>query len=454
VVVRRPLEVTAVPPALPVSLARLLSLLRDGFSAPTFDVFCWLVHGFIGRVGDHTVTGVWQAARLAGVLHHSRAHDFFARRRWSPDRLGLLLAGFALERLLAPGAPVRIVVDDSLFPRSGRKVFGAGFHFDQDQRTGRLVRFGNAFVCLGLLVRLPGLGRRAVCLPLLFRLWRPPAVGGEQRTKVALGYELVALIAERFPDRRLELVADGYYSNKALRGLPERVAACVLLRQNAALWAPPPQRRPGERGRPRKKGQRIGTPAEIAADPATRWQPLELERGDATERIEATTVDGLWYSVLKARPVRVVIVRDPGNADRPLLAVLSTDPELDAADILSRYADRWAIEVAFQQAKSQLGVGQARNRVERAVERTVPFGFLCQTLTLIWYALNGDPTADTERHRRTAPWYRQKRAPSFADMLAALRRELIRAEFRAQHRRHRSSPKTHPRRSTLNAASG
>jgi hypothetical protein len=33
------------------------------------------------------------------------------------------------------------------------------------------------------------------------------------------------------------------------------------------------------------------------------------------------------------------------------------------------------------------------------------------------------------RRRQAAPWYRQKRLPSFADMLVALRRELIAAEF-------------------------
>ena len=71
------------PPVLPDSLARLLSLLRGGFTAPTFDTFCWLAHGPVGRIGEHTITGVWQAARLGGVLHHSRAHDFFARRRRS-----------------------------------------------------------------------------------------------------------------------------------------------------------------------------------------------------------------------------------------------------------------------------------------------------------------------------------------------------------------------------------
>ena len=35
-----------------------------------------------------------QAAGLAGVWHHSRAHDFFARRRWDPDELGLVLLDF------------------------------------------------------------------------------------------------------------------------------------------------------------------------------------------------------------------------------------------------------------------------------------------------------------------------------------------------------------------------
>jgi hypothetical protein len=63
---------------------------------------------------------------------------------------------------------------------------------------------------------------------------------------------------------------------------------------------------------------------------------------------------------------------------------------------------------------------------------------------IIWYALNGDAQADVARHRQRAPWYRHKRDPSFADMLTALRRELIRAEFRAESRSHRPRPQTDP----------
>jgi hypothetical protein len=124
--------------------------------------------------------------------------------------------------------------------------------------------------------------------------------------------------------------------------------------------------------------------------------------------------------------------REAGQPEQPLLAVLSTDPGLSAAEVLRRFAERWAIEVAFAEAKGQLGVGEARNRAPAAVERTVPFGFLCRALVLLLYALHGDPHTDVARHRKRSPWYRQKHSPSFADMLAALRRELIRAEFRAE----------------------
>jgi DDE superfamily endonuclease len=429
------------PPALPDSLARLLSLLRPAFTAPSFDTFCWLVHGFIGRVGEHTITGVWQAARLGGVLHHSRAHDFFARRRWSPDRLGLLVAQFVVERFVAAEAPIRMAVDDTLFRRSGRKVFAAGWYFDGDAKAGRSVQFGNVFVCLGLLVRLPALGERVVCLPVLFRLWRPPAAGGEHRTMIELAHELVNLIAARFEDRRLEVLGDGAYATKALAGLPENVVALVRLRTNAALYATPPERT-GRPGRPRKKGHRLGSPAELLESGHAR-QRIQLERADKTpRRLEAVTLDCLWYHGLGQRTVRVVAARERECPDRVLLAVLCTDPQLPAAEILSRYLDRWAIEVAFQHAKGQLGVGQARNRVARAVQRTVPFGFLCQTLTLIWYALHGEPDKDVARRRRQAPWYRQKREPAFADTLIALRRELIQAEFQAQHLDRRSHAKT------------
>ncbi len=142
--------------------------------------------------------------------------------------------------------------------------------------------------------------------------------------------------------------------------------------------------------------------------------------------------DGLWYSVFGPRAVRVVIVRESADTTGYEIALISTDVDAGPAPIVARYADRWSIEVCFQDAKHTIGVGQARNRVKLAVERTVPFGMLCQSITIAWYALHGDPVGDVRARRLRAPWYPHKRAPSMLDIQASLRRELIRSEYHAQ----------------------
>jgi hypothetical protein len=99
------------------------------------------------------------------------------------------------------------------------------------------------------------------------------------------------------------------------------------------------------------------------------------------------------------------------------------------AELVERYADRWSVEVRFEESRQVAGVGQARNRTPPAVQRTVPFGLLCVSLVVCWYALHGQPAADLAAHRARAPWYRTKHTVSLADMLNALRRELLAAQF-------------------------
>ena len=434
-------------PVLPSSLIAITSLLRGAFTAPTFQTFEALLAGFLGRVGEHTVCGMWQAARLAGRLHHSRAHDFFARSKWSLDEVGLRLLDFLLERLVDPDAPISLAVDGSVFGRSGRRVHGAVWHHDSSAGPGGGFRFGNCFVVVGLVVRIGALGERAWCLPVLFRLWRPTPKPTEADPKPKrrpsqqdLAATLIARIAERHPERRIDVVGDSAFACKAMAGLPERVTLTARLRSNAVIHAPKPPKT-GRRGRPRVRGARLGDPGEIVTRAKdSDWQQIDVPvRGEA----RALVVRGLWYSVLGPRPVQVVIVREiaDGDGDGYRIALISTDLEASPAQIVARYADRWSIEVAFQDAKHTFGVGEARNRVERAVERTVPFGLLCQSIAVAWYALHGDPTADVRRRRLTAPWYPMKRDPSMLDILASLRRELIRAEFQAAAGRRRPAGK-------------
>jgi DDE superfamily endonuclease len=121
---------------------------RRASRKPAFQTFRALVLGFVGRVGEHTVCGMWQAVRLAGRVRHSRAHDFFARRRWDPDQLGLVLLEFLVTVFVKPRSPLYLAVDDTLFGRAGRKVWGAHYLHDGSQPAGqgKRTRWGNCWV--------------------------------------------------------------------------------------------------------------------------------------------------------------------------------------------------------------------------------------------------------------------------------------------------------------------
>jgi len=418
----------------PTSLAGLLSLLAPCFSQPTFQTFSALVVGFVGRIRDCTVCGMLQAAGLAGVWHHSRAHDFFARRRWDPDELGLRLLDFLVTVLVKAGAPIRLAVDDTLFGRSGRRVWGAHYLHDgaQPEGSGRRTRWGNCWVVVVLVVELRCLGGRAVGLPVLFRLFEPKDDAHPDRpSQPELARTLINLVLERFPRRIVELVMDGAYASKAWRGLPDRVTVTTRMRGNAALHElAPAARRPGQIGRTALKGAKLPTLAEIAKTAV--FQAVTITGPDGRTRTEHIhEFVCLWYGAFYTRPVKVILICNPGRTDGFDIALASTDADVAASELITRYDSRWTIETAHQEAKAH-GVGEARNRIEQAVKRTVPFGFLCQTITIAWYAVDGDPEADLEQRRRQSPWYRQKSTISYADMLVALRRELIRHEFWAQ----------------------
>jgi hypothetical protein len=416
----------------PTSLAGLLSLLSGCFSQPSFVTFSMLMVGSVARVRDCTVTGMLEGAGLAGVWHHSRAHDFFARRRWDPDELGMALLDFLVVTFLKAAAPLRLAVDDTLFGRSGKRVWGAHYLHDgaQPEGSGRRTRWGNCWVVVVLVVQLDCLGGRQIGLPILFRLFRPKDDAHPDRpSQPELARTLIDMILERFATRVVDLVMDGAYASKAWRGLPDRVTVTTRMRSNAAVFAlaPPPT---GKQGRPALKGARLGSLAQLAA--GADFAAVTITAPDGRSRVEhVATMTCLWYGPFHTRPVTVMLIRKPGRSEGFDVALASTDADATAAELIARYDSRWTIETCHQEAKAH-GVGQARNRVQRAVERTVPFGFLTQTITITWYALHGDPQADLRARRLAAPWYRQKQTVSYTDMLAALRRELIRHEYFAQ----------------------
>ncbi len=58
------------------------------------------------------------------------------------------------------------------------------------------------------------------------------------------------------------------------------------------------------------------------------------------------------------------------------------------------------------------------------MQRTAPLALYLHTLVILWFAEHG--RFDVEAYRRARPWYRTKRTPSFADMLACLKMASLR----------------------------
>ncbi len=351
-------------PQVPGSLGELVSLFAGCFTQPTFHTFRALLVGFIARVGERTVTGCLIACGVAGEWHHSRGHRFFSRARWSPDQLGLVLLDLIVARLVDPGAPLLVAIDDTLLRRSGRRVWGTTWHHDATSSApARRLAWGNSWVVAAIVVRLPFLCR-PVALPMLFRLQAKREV-----SKHELAAQLVALIAGRCPERRIDLVADCHYAGPALVCQPN-VTLTARLRTNAALHelAPP---RTGKRGRPRAMGARLPSLAQIASDPNTAWQTVQVRRYGQTATVQIHRLTCLWYRSHRDQPLTVLLVRDPASKEPYDLALVSTHLHSASAQLVERFACRWSIEVAFEDAKQLAGVGEARNRTEQAVNRSL-----------------------------------------------------------------------------------
>ena len=406
----------------PASLMTLLAWFAPLFTAPSFRTFTMLACGFLAQSGKRTVCGMLTGAGLSRLWPHDRAHCFFSRARWNPDDLGLCAARLVISLLVPDGEPVEALIDDTLFRRRGKKVWAASWFHDGSAQGPAKTGYGNNWVVLAVRVRLPALSR-PVAVPVMAKLVIKGSMSG---SRLWLARRMVTRLAAELPGREVHVTADSAYAGEELKELPDGVTWTTRLRSNAALYDLPPERT-GRKGRPRVKGGRLPSLAKIAATAV--FSQVTVTRYGKAETIAVHALTCLWYSVAGARPVTVILIRDKSRTGYDL-ALVTTEENPVIARVIERYAARWAIEVAIEDAKQLFGTGQARNRTARAVERTVPFMLACQALAVTWYATAGHSPADTAARRLDAPWYTGKTEPATADMTAKLRRVIIAAKFK------------------------
>ena len=168
------------------------------------------------------------------------------------------------------------------------------------------------------------------------------------------------LMARWLPHRRLVMVGDGAFASLAVfRNLTDRAVCVARCRMDARFFNPPPPRKNGQKGRSRVLGPRQLTPKTRAVRTATTWVRMSIPRwrakDGATDRdVDVATATALWNAHGITLPVRWVLTRDPtGRAETR--AFVCSDPQQTAAEILTWYAMRWAVEVTFAETPAISG---------------------------------------------------------------------------------------------------
>jgi hypothetical protein len=237
--------------------------------------------------------------------------------------------------------------------------------------------------------------------------------------------QMIAQVQRWLPDRTVVVVADSSYAViellAAAGGLPQPVTMITRLRLDAALYDPAPPREPGKKGAPRKKGERQPTLEARLTDPNTVWKRSTVAwYGRTTRTVELASATAVWYhSGLPVVPLRWVLIRDPMGRFEPQ-ALLSTDLNLTAQQVVEWFVMRWQLEVTFEEARAHLGVETQRQWSDLAILRTTPtlLGLFSLVTVFAHQLLQGN-----ELVARGAAWY-HKPLPTFSDTLALVRQQL------------------------------
>src|ERR1700679_2365769 len=336
------------------SFVEIVQRLNWAMSTPVFNRFLIVLAGWI-FAPRRTITGTLIAAGVAGQQHHAAFHRVFSAARWSLDQVGLIV--FGLLDALLPEGTVHLSLDDTEAHKCGKKVYGVGMHRDPQLSTRKkpVLTWGHNWVILAVIVRLPCCPGRVFSLPVLFRLHLNKAAATRAkrayRSRPDLAVELVDVLCTANSERHFHLFADGNYGGESvLAHLPVNCDLTSRLPMNARLYEAPPPRKPGARGRPRKRGARMPTPAQMLRQRARR-----VTLSIYGDKRKARLTDTVARSHNVPDPPLRIVATEHLSGGRPDQAFYSTRVEDTGEEVLIGYSERWSIEEAIAGGKGCLG---------------------------------------------------------------------------------------------------
>jgi hypothetical protein len=413
----------------PETIMRLLEPFRPVFSERVWGWALELLLGAILAPGRRTVTRILRVIGRGQEPQFQNYHRVLNRAVWSGRALSERLLRVLVATFVPAGAAIVLGGDETLERRRGAHIAELGCYRDAARSTARnkVKSMGLRWLSLMLIVPLPW-DRRPWALPFLTVSAPSPAVDTAQqrrhKTSVDWLRQMVLQVVRWLPGRRIVLVADGGLASVDMGHCCQRqdtpVTYVTRLRLDARLFDPPPDRPPGTRGRKRVAGARQPKASQRLDDPNTNWQPARLTWADGkSQLVEWVSGTALWYVNCKpVLPGRWVLVRGPHL--KPCL-LFCTDPEASPQQILDWYAQRWNVEVTFEEVRAHLGFETQRQWNALAIARSSPALLgLFSLVTWLAHQLLAHPG---DLPVRSTAWYPKSHA-TFADCLAFVRSTL------------------------------
>ncbi|MDX1523413.1 MAG: transposase, partial [Anaerolineae bacterium] len=418
---------------LPEHIITLMQPFCPLFREPTWRKAQILLIGAILTTGARTVTACLRVMGLSQETDFAKYHQVLNRAIWSPRQASERLLKLLLRTLDQELKPLVFGLDETIERRWGRQIRARGIYRDpvRSSRSHFVKASGLRWLSLMWLTEIPW-AKRVWALPILTVLAPSEGyyAGSARRHKTLLDWarQLIYQLRRWLPRRALIVVADNTYAAldllHACQRLTNPVTMITRLRLDAALYKPAPAY--SGVGRPRKKGARLPSLQAVLTHPKTRWQQIKVKWYDGQQRLmELTSHTAVWYHPGKpVVPIRWVLIRDPNGVYDPL-ALLCTQLDYSAVQIVNWFVRRWQIEVTFEEARRHLGLETQRQWSDKAIARTTPLllGLFSWVTVLAHHLQQTQPVTV-----RQAAWYVKDR-PTFADALSWVRWQLWQASL-------------------------
>src|SRR5215204_5166795 len=280
---------------MPSVLMKFVIAFAGLFSKPVFNHVKVLVMGAIVVPGSRTVTNALRVMGLSGEKHFQQFHRVLSRAVWS-SLCGSRILLQLLIKAFIKGSELVIGFDDSIERRWGKQIKAKGIYRDGVRSSHsffvKCVPRGLRWLSFMLLTEIP-FACRVWALPFLTVLCPSERYHRERgirhRKLTARARQAILTIKRCLPDFDLVFVGDSSFAVlDLLTSVKDQVTMVSRLRLDAALYKRAAAKKPGQMGRPRKKGRRLPTLQAIIDNPKTKWKRIIIRHwyGEKEREIE------------------------------------------------------------------------------------------------------------------------------------------------------------------------